>query len=371
MAINPTIAEPTAPAVSLGTEEGKQALTPGQLVWRRFRKHRMALMGGVGVILLLLFIIVGSVVVPETHANDIDLQARLAGPTAKHWFGTDSVGRDVFNRVIYGGQISLFIGIMAVVLEVTFGTLIGGLAAYYGGWVDALLMRFTEAMLAIPSLFLLIVLAKFIGRNVGQVQLFGRTFSGSIGIVILVIGMTSWMYLARIVRANVLSLKEMDYVSASKALGASDRRKSVAIAGDRTLKLIDNTSTQGEIPRNFRIDPTGTWLFAANQKSGTVSVFHVEPLSLEIWTSALLEPPQYEPRSHLDVNVSTGADPTLQLNGVFDVTVRSDAPLFDEPPMSQYFLLEFGAPYVAPAAPVPPYTSHTPPVREPWHTLLQ
>ena len=224
MAVNPTLAEPTIATGELVTTDAKQPLTPGQLVWRRFRKHRMAMVGAVGVLLLLLFVIGGSIIIPETSANSIDLQARLAGPTAKHWFGTDSIGRDVFNRVIYGGQISLFIGFLAVILEVSLGTLIGGAAAYYGGWVDAILMRFTEAMLAIPSLFLLIVLAKFIGRNVGQVTIMGRTFSGSIGIVILVIGITSWMYLARIVRANVLSLKEMDYISASKALGANNRR---------------------------------------------------------------------------------------------------------------------------------------------------
>src|SRR5260221_2980833 len=109
-------------------------------------------------------------------------------------------------------------------MEITFGTLIGGLAAYYGGWIDSVLMRFTEAMVAIPSLFLLIVLAKFIGRHVGQVTIFGRAFSGSIGIVIIVIGLTSWMYLARIVRASVLSLKELDFVTASKALGSTDSR---------------------------------------------------------------------------------------------------------------------------------------------------
>ena len=225
MAVNPTIAEP-GPVSGIGmiSETAREALTPGQLVWRRFLKHRMAMIGGIGVILLILFIIIGSIVVPETAANNTDLTARLSAPTATHWFGTDSVGRDVFYRVIYGGQISLFIGLMAVILEVTLGTVIGGVAAYYGGWVDAILMRFTEAMLAIPALFLLIVLAKFIGRNVGQVTIMGRTFSGSIGIVILVIGITSWMYLARIVRANVLSLKEMDYISASKALGANNRR---------------------------------------------------------------------------------------------------------------------------------------------------
>ncbi len=169
----------------------------------------------------------------------------MAGPTGNHWFGTDSVGRDVFFRIIYGGQISLFIGLLAVLLEVSLGTVIGGVAGYFGGWVDALLMRITEAMLAIPSLFLLIVLAKFIGRNVGQVTILGRTFSGSIGIVILVIGITSWMYLARIVRANVLSLKEMDYISASKALGASNSRIFFSHLVPNTLGAIIVAATLG------------------------------------------------------------------------------------------------------------------------------
>jgi peptide/nickel transport system permease protein len=222
MAVN---SEPIGSITNLGVpEEQKAPLTPGQLVWRRFRKHRMALLGTIGSILLLIFIIGGSIIVPETKANQADLVKRLAPPSSEHWFGTDSVGRDVFNRIIYGGQISLFIGLLAVVMEITFGTLIGGLAAFYGGWVDSVLMRFTEAMIAIPSLFLLIVLAKFIGRHVGQVNILGRTFSGSIGIVILVIGLTSWMGLARIIRANVLSLKELDYISASKALGSTDAR---------------------------------------------------------------------------------------------------------------------------------------------------
>jgi peptide/nickel transport system permease protein len=225
MTVNPTVAEPTSvSAVDFVREEVHEALTPGQLVWRRFRKHRMAMLGAFGAILLVVFVIGGSIIVPETSANSVDLTARLTGPTGEHWFGTDSVGRDVFNRIIYGGQISLFIGFLAVCLAVSLGTLVGGVAGYFGGWVDALLMRITEAMLAIPSLFLLIVLAKFIGRNVGQVTILGRAFSGSIGIVILVIGVTSWMYLARIVRANVLSLKELDYISASRALGASNQR---------------------------------------------------------------------------------------------------------------------------------------------------
>jgi peptide/nickel transport system permease protein len=246
MTMNPDIAEPIPPtATELLKEDRKQTLTPTQLIWRRFRKHRMALMGGMGTVLLVLFIIGGSIIFPEHLANNTDLYHRLSPPSSVHWFGTDSVGRDVFYRIIYGGQISLFIGLLAVILEVTFGTVIGGIAGYYGGWVDNVLMRFTEAMLAIPSLFLLIVLAKFIGKQVGQVVILGRTFSGSIGIVILVIGVTSWMYLARIVRANVLSLKELDYVSAARALGASDSRIFFSHLVPNTLGPIIVSATLG------------------------------------------------------------------------------------------------------------------------------
>jgi peptide/nickel transport system permease protein len=201
------------------------ALSPRQLIWRRFRKHRMAVLGMIGFFLLLAFVITGSLLVSEQRANVVDPVNRLSPPSTDHWMGTDSTGRDLFfARIIHGGQISLLVGFLAVILSVTAGTLIGGIAAYYGGWVDSILMRFTEAMLSIPSLFLLIVLGKFFGKDVQSIELFGRTFSGSVAIVILVIGLTSWMYLARIVRANVLSLRELDFISVSKSLGASDMR---------------------------------------------------------------------------------------------------------------------------------------------------
>ncbi len=200
------------------------SLTPAQLVWRRFRRHRMALLGACGLIVLLVFIVGGSLAIPETKANAVTLTDRLTPPNAQYWFGTDNTGRDAFSRIVYGGQISLVIGVLAVVLSVSLGTVIGGTAAYYGGWVDSLLMRFTEAMLSIPSLFLLIVLGKYLGKDIQTITLFGRTFSGSVGIVVIVIGATSWMYLARIVRANVLSLRELDYIAAAKALGVSDIR---------------------------------------------------------------------------------------------------------------------------------------------------
>jgi peptide/nickel transport system permease protein len=234
------------PALDLKAAESPRiALTPGQLAWRRFKKHRMAMLGAIGILALILFIVIGSIVVPETGANDIDLYHRLTGPTTIHWFGSDSTGRDVFNRLIYGGQISLFIGLLAVTMEVSLGTVIGGFAAYFGGWVDAILMRFTEAMLAIPQLFLLIVLAKYLGQSIPTITILNRTFSGTVGVVIIVIGGTSWMYLARIVRANVLSLKELDYISAAKALGASHTRVFFSHLVPNTLGPIIVSATLG------------------------------------------------------------------------------------------------------------------------------
>lgn len=229
----------------LGLERTRKALTPSQLIWRRFRKNRMAVVGMIGFALLLLFIIVGSTLIREVQANAVSLSARLSPPSSQHWMGTDSTGRDIFARIIYGGQISLFVGVSAVMLSVTLGTLVGGLAGFFGGWVDAILMRITEAMLSIPQLFLLIVLGKFIGRNIDTITILGKSFSGSVLIVIVVIALTSWMFLARIVRANVLSLKEMDYVSVSKSLGSSNLRTFFKHLVPNTMGVIIVSTTLG------------------------------------------------------------------------------------------------------------------------------
>jgi peptide/nickel transport system permease protein len=203
---------------------------------RRFRKHRMAMFGLTLLILLVLYIAfagfflqgycapIDQTLGGEAWANCNDTGLKLQSPSADHIFGTDVIGRDILARTVYGGQISLLIGVSAAIVEVILGAVIGALAAYYGGWVDGLLMRFTEAMLNIPSLFLLIIGAKFFGGKLPDINLFGRELTGSVIVIIFIIGATSWMYLARIVRANVLSLRERDYVSAARALGASDRR---------------------------------------------------------------------------------------------------------------------------------------------------
>jgi peptide/nickel transport system permease protein len=197
-------------------------LSLGQLTWRRFRRHKMAIFGAVTLILLFLYSFGGALFLPESFANFTDTPLRLTSPTAQHPFGTDTVGRDILARTIYGGQISLLIGLTAVLMETFLGILIGALAGYYGGVLDSILMRITEAMLNIPEIFLLIVMAKFFGGKIPDLNIMGRTFSGSVVVIVLIIAVTSWMYLARIVRAEFLSLKENEFVLAARATGTSN-----------------------------------------------------------------------------------------------------------------------------------------------------
>ena len=229
-----TVALPQSPPREEAAET--VVLSPGQLAWRRFRKHRMAMVALGGLCLLMLYLSLGGLfmrglcvpintyVTGEAYANCNDTGLRLQPPSRAHPFGTDTIGRDILARTIYGGQISLFIGLFAAIVEVIVGVVVGALAGYFGGWIDDLLMRLTEAVLIIPQLFLLIVLAKSLGGRLPTLHLLGRDFSGSVLVIIFVIGLTSWMYLARIVRANILSLKEMDFISAARAIGVSHAR---------------------------------------------------------------------------------------------------------------------------------------------------
>jgi peptide/nickel transport system permease protein len=192
------------------------------LAWMRFRRHKMAMFGLMLLILLILYVVGGSFVFTEAFANYNDTSIRVQPPSQSHLFGTDEIGRDIVARTIYGGQISMIIGFMAMLLSITVGTLIGVVAGYYGGVLDSVLMRATEAILSIPTLLLLLVMAKFFGGRIPDVLIVGREFSGSVVVIILIIGLTSWTYLARIVRSSYLSLKEQEYVLAARAVGARD-----------------------------------------------------------------------------------------------------------------------------------------------------
>jgi peptide/nickel transport system permease protein len=211
----------TADATALGIpdEPTVAPLTLREMVWRRFRRHKMAMAGVVMLLLLILYSFGGALFYTPEYADYNDLSIRLQPPSAEHPFGTDTVGRDILARTIYGGQISLLIGLAAVVVEVVVGTLVGALAGYYGGWIDSILMRFTEAVFTIPQLFLLLVMARFFANKFPPVPFFGRELSGSVVVIVVIIGATSWMYLARIVRADFLSLKEREFILAAHTIG--------------------------------------------------------------------------------------------------------------------------------------------------------
>jgi peptide/nickel transport system permease protein len=197
-------------------------LTPTQVAWRRFRRHKMAIAGIFILLGIILYVTLGSLFFTEAEANYTDLAIKLSPPSSEHPFGTDMVGRDILARTIYGGQISIIIGMLAVVVSIILGVLVGAVSGYYGGVTDSVLMRFTEAMFNIPSLFLLIILAKMLSGRVPNFTFMGRSFSGSVVVIVVVIGITSWMYLARIVRSNVLSLKEQEFITAARCTGASN-----------------------------------------------------------------------------------------------------------------------------------------------------
>jgi peptide/nickel transport system permease protein len=219
--------------------------TPTQQVLRRFVRHKAAMFGLLILIAMILYVLLGSLVFTEAYANRNDTSIRLQPPSAEHPFGTDRIGRDIMARTIYGGQISLIIGVLAVLVEVTLGTAIGAIAGYYGGWIDSILMRFTEAMLSIPSLLLLLVMAKFFAARIPDIHLLGRSFSGSVIVIIVIIGLTSWMTLARIVRSNVLSLKETEFILAARALGLPNSRIIMAHILPNTLASIIVALTLG------------------------------------------------------------------------------------------------------------------------------
>ncbi len=177
--------------------------------WPRLKRNRLAMAGG-GVVLLLFFVSLLSPLVSPYDPSAINAWDVLQPPSLKHWFGTDELGRDVFSRVIYGARISLKVGFVSVGIAVVIGTVTGLLAGYYGRWTDTLLMRFVDIMLCFPTFFLILAVIAFLHP--------------SIWVIMAVIGLTGWMGVARLVRAEVLSIRETEYVLAARCIGCSDAR---------------------------------------------------------------------------------------------------------------------------------------------------
>ncbi len=177
--------------------------------WTRFRRNRLALAGSVLVTFLFLVALLASLLVPY-EPDHIDRYHILEPPSRLHPLGTDDLGRDVLSRMLFGARVSLSVGFVAVGISTLIGVVLGAVAGYYGGLLDRLVMRFVDVMLSIPSFFLILAVIAFVGPSIWNIM--------------FIIGLTSWMGVARLVRAEFLTLKSREYILAARALGASDGR---------------------------------------------------------------------------------------------------------------------------------------------------
>jgi peptide/nickel transport system permease protein len=195
--------------------------SPWAEAWRRFKRHRLAYASLWILCLLSLAVLLGPLVY-KVGINDIDFTARMKGPSAAHPFGTDDLGRDLLARMLYGGRISLAVGLAAMLTGIIIGVVIGAIAGISRGWLDAALMWVTDLFLSLPQLPLLLVLIFFFRDALKA------AFGPEVGIfllIVLVIGGLSWMPVARLVRAQFFSLREKEFVEAARALGASTQRQ--------------------------------------------------------------------------------------------------------------------------------------------------
>ncbi len=194
-----------------GTPPAQYYESQTRRIWGRFLRHRLAVAGGCMVVVLLLMAAFAEIVAPQDPLA-LDTQRRFIAPFTNTTFilGTDEMGRDLLSRLFYGGRISLVVGIAAMFATIVTGLIIGLISGFYGGKMDNILMRFTDTMLCFPQVFLLLVLAAFITPTVVSIA--------------LIIGFTSWMEVARIIRAQIQYIKEQDFVQAAFALGASEIR---------------------------------------------------------------------------------------------------------------------------------------------------
>ena len=205
-----------AKAPHQGPAETPQAQSWLWIFWRRFRKNRLAVLGAALLLLFVIMAVFAPVLAPQER-DALNLAMRLKPPGTlnpetgqRYLLGTDLYGRDLLSRLIWGARISLSVGFISAGVALTIGLLVGAVAGFYGGWIDNVLMRLVDILIAIPTLPLLLTVLAFVGN--------------SIWLIMFIIGATSWMGTARLVRGNILSIKEHDFVEAARALGAGDAR---------------------------------------------------------------------------------------------------------------------------------------------------
>jgi peptide/nickel transport system permease protein len=228
------------------TEERLAPAEPGQLAatWSRFKKHRLGLTGLATITLLVISVIIVPMVSPFAY-DELDPEALvpdsrpgrgLEGNFAykpamwdaplsgkMHYLGTDAVGRDNLTRLFQGGRISLMVGLVTTLIVVLIGTIVGSLAGFYGGWVDTILMRFVDLLLSLPILPVLLVISKMLDQSGALKNTLGRD-AGTVATIVVVLSLFGWLGISRLVRGSILSLRSLDFVEATRALGASNRR---------------------------------------------------------------------------------------------------------------------------------------------------
>jgi peptide/nickel transport system permease protein len=178
-------------------------------MFKKALSNPLALAGFIIILLIFVLAMLAPFIAPY-DPNEINVKAILLGPSMQHWMGTDGLGRDVLSRMLHGGRISLLVGLVAVGISTLIGILLGAIAGFYRGWVDVFIMRLVDVMLSIPSFFLILAVIAFLTPSIINIM--------------IVIGLTSWMGVTRLVRAEFLSLCEREYVMASRTLGARDYR---------------------------------------------------------------------------------------------------------------------------------------------------
>ena len=206
------------PQIEYGsTGTATEAASIGAGIWKRFRRHPGAITGSVILIVLIALCVFAPLSPYDPELSN--MEERYQPPSWSHPMGTDALGRDLFTRVLYGGRISLLVGVLVIGISLSIGVPVGALAGYYGGRLDTVLMRITDTFLTLPTLLVLILLSAIL-REV-DFHLIERNSVLTIG---LVIGILSWMIFARLVRASFLTIRELDFVAATRALGGSDAR---------------------------------------------------------------------------------------------------------------------------------------------------
>jgi len=187
----------------------ERAVGPWLEGWRSFKKNKVSLIGAGIVIFFILLAIAGPYIAPQ-GINEQNFAKRLLAPSSEHWFGTDDFGRDIFSRIIHGARISLWVGFFSVILSVIIGSLLGIIAGYYGKWIDTIISRIFDIMLAFPSMLLAIAVVSVLGPSLQNAL-----------IAIAIINVPNF---GRLIRSKVLSVKEEEYIVAAKAIGMRDSR---------------------------------------------------------------------------------------------------------------------------------------------------